>query len=389
MAWTPDGFFAASNNGEGARLVGYSLNQGIAALAQYVSIEQLYERFYRPDLLSAKLHGDPAHLLEQQDAALTVETVLPQSLPPQVAIVQPTPNLTTAQREVAVQIQLTDQGGGTGKIVWSIDGVTLGVTRASTAQAGRGRSLSDTQRLPLTPGTNTITVVAYDQHDRVASAPATLAVHLALSAPAPAAPAAPPVPPVAPSPSHASPPLVTFLTPATDTTVTQSQVDVQVALTDQGSGIGKILWTLNAAPVAAEASRGSAGAKRGGKRGMHTMEPQAAAPGTRQITKSLLLTPGTNTITVVAYSGDNTVASPPAVRTLQWTTRVHRGRGSGPATDPAHGVRPRVYRCCPCSSSASIAIAIKPSGYSTLSPMGRNSSPPCATSRRHSSVRSV
>ena len=145
VAWTPDGFFAASKNGEGARLVGYSLNQGVTALAQYVSIEQLYERFYRPDLLSAKLHGDPAHLLEQHAAALTVETVLPQSLPPQVAIVQPTPNLTTAQRDVAVQIQLTDQGGGTGKIVWSIDGVTLGVTRASPAQAGRG---AVTQRYP-------------------------------------------------------------------------------------------------------------------------------------------------------------------------------------------------------------------------------------------------
>jgi hypothetical protein len=102
---------------------------------------------------------------------------------------------------------------------------------------------------------------------------------------------------------------VTFITPATDTAVTQPQVDVQIALTDQGSGIGTILWTLNEAPVAAEASRGSTGARRGGKRGMHTMEPLAATPGTQQLTKLLRLSPGTNTITVVAYTGDNTVAS--------------------------------------------------------------------------------
>ena len=36
---------------------------------------------------------------------------------------------------------LTDQGGGLGKIVWSIDGVTLGVTRASSPQAGRGQAI--------------------------------------------------------------------------------------------------------------------------------------------------------------------------------------------------------------------------------------------------------
>ena len=124
---------------QGARLVGYSLNQGVATLAQYVSVDQLYERFYRPDLLVAKLYGDPAHLLQQPGALLDVDTVLPQSLPPQVAIAQPTPDLTTAQREVDVQVQLTDQGGGLGKIVWSIDGVTLGVTRASRPQAGRGQ----------------------------------------------------------------------------------------------------------------------------------------------------------------------------------------------------------------------------------------------------------
>src|SRR5262249_32038042 len=76
VAWTPEGFFAASNNGEGARLIGYSLNQGVAALAHYVSVEQLYERFYRPDLLMAKLHGDPAKLLQQQGALINVDTVL-------------------------------------------------------------------------------------------------------------------------------------------------------------------------------------------------------------------------------------------------------------------------------------------------------------------------
>jgi len=53
IAWTPDGFFAASV--KGARSIGYSINQGIGKMARYVSVDQLHDRFYRPDLIYAKL----------------------------------------------------------------------------------------------------------------------------------------------------------------------------------------------------------------------------------------------------------------------------------------------------------------------------------------------
>jgi WD40 repeat protein len=319
VAWTPEGFFAASNNGQGVRLIGYSLNQGVAAMAHYVSVEQLYERFYRPDLLVAKLHGDPAHLLQQPGALLDVDTVLPQSLPPQVAMVRPASDLTTEQREMAVQVMLTDQGGGLGKIVWSIDGVTLGVTRASRPQAGRGQTVPETQRLTLTPGANRITVVAYDQRDVVASTPATRTVYLAA---APPAPPVPPAPPPATPPNHALPPLVTFVAPAADTIVTQPNIEIQVTLIDQGGGIGQVLWALNEAQESAETGRG-----------LTPMAPVASAPGTWMLIKPLVLTPGTNTITVVAYNSDNAVASPPAVRTVQLTSAPTAV--ASPATPPA------------------------------------------------------
>src|SRR5207302_1952013 len=145
-------------------------------------------------LLVAKLQGDPAKLLQQQGALINVDTVLPTSPPPRVTIVQPTPGFTTAQREVEVQLLLTDQGGGLGKVVWNIDGVTLGVTRASSPRTVRGQATPHAQRLPLAPGTNTITVVAYDQRDLVISAQATVTVHLASPplAPPPATPSVPP-----------------------------------------------------------------------------------------------------------------------------------------------------------------------------------------------------
>jgi hypothetical protein len=106
--------------------------------------------------------------------------------------------------------------------------------------------------------------------------------------------------------------------PASDTTVTQSKIDVQVTLTDQGGGIGKILWTLNEAPVITETRVGRAVEKRGGKRGVHTMDVVPTEPGKRTLTKSFVLTPGTNSITVVAYTRDNDIASQPAVRTVHF-----------------------------------------------------------------------
>jgi WD40 repeat protein len=57
VAWTPEGYFTAS--ARGIRLIGASVNQGLDKTATYISGEQLRERFYRPELIQAKLHGEP------------------------------------------------------------------------------------------------------------------------------------------------------------------------------------------------------------------------------------------------------------------------------------------------------------------------------------------
>jgi hypothetical protein len=55
-AWTPEGFFAASP--QGAQLLGYSVNQGLDKVAQYIPAEQWRERLYRPDRMLTTLYGD-------------------------------------------------------------------------------------------------------------------------------------------------------------------------------------------------------------------------------------------------------------------------------------------------------------------------------------------
>ena len=87
IAWMPDGFFAAST--KGSHSIGYSINQGLGKKAKYVSVDQLYDRFYRPDLLYAKLHGDSKKLWQQKEASTDVKTVLDGGLSPMVAFTEP------------------------------------------------------------------------------------------------------------------------------------------------------------------------------------------------------------------------------------------------------------------------------------------------------------
>ena len=57
VAWTPEGYFVAS--ARGIHLIGASINQGLDKTAAYISGEQLRERFYRPELIQARLHVEP------------------------------------------------------------------------------------------------------------------------------------------------------------------------------------------------------------------------------------------------------------------------------------------------------------------------------------------
>jgi WD40 repeat protein len=207
VAWTPEGYFTAS--AQGAQLVGYSMNQGPDKLARYVAVEQLYERFYRPDLLHARLYSAPEAPVLKAEALPPAETVLASGLPPQVTFVSPVQGSTVNRPDIDVQVALTDQGGGIGKIVWRLDGTTVAVHPASAGKPipptaterarTTGQSVRLTPPLTLMPGTNTLEVLVYNRQNEIAAPPEVLT--LTLAAPPPASlTAAPATPPVATAP---------------------------------------------------------------------------------------------------------------------------------------------------------------------------------------------
>jgi hypothetical protein len=208
IAWTPEGYFAAS--ARGAQQIGYSVNQGLSNTARYVSVDQLYDRFYRPDLVYTRLHGDPQKLWQQKEAATDAKTVIAGGLAPRVAFVKPTADAAVDQEMVDVQANVMDQGGGIGKVVWRINDTTVAtdsyadssVSRlAGTAQKPPSSAVMTLkQQFTLLPGGNTVELIAYNRRNEIASSPAVLTLTVKpppeiAALPPPASPTTSTVPP--------------------------------------------------------------------------------------------------------------------------------------------------------------------------------------------------
>jgi WD40 repeat protein len=176
VAWTSEGFFTASKSG--AKHIGYHLNRGPDRNADFIEIDRLYDLFYRPDLVSKKIQGAS---LAEEAARLNVEKVLAGGMPPSVAFVSPQAGARLDQREITLEAELTDLGGGVGNVLLQINGITIGKQGGD----GRGIALTSAQRknvlswkarVSLQPGENVISLTAYNKANTVESTPANLSL---------------------------------------------------------------------------------------------------------------------------------------------------------------------------------------------------------------------
>ena len=68
MAWTPQGYYASSPNGD--KYIGWHINRGVDKLAEYYGAAQYKKTFYRPDVVAEFLEvRDIERALERANAA--------------------------------------------------------------------------------------------------------------------------------------------------------------------------------------------------------------------------------------------------------------------------------------------------------------------------------
>jgi WD40 repeat protein/uncharacterized caspase-like protein len=166
LALTPEGFFDASAQGAD-RL---SIVRGL----EVFSIDQFYQRLYRPDLVREKLAGDPNGKVEEPAGKFDLAKLLDSGRVPQVAITSHQAHDSSAVDLVTVEARLADQGGGIGRAEWRINGVTVGVTEKPAATSGQPVTLRQT--VALDPGENIVELTAYNGADLVAAIPARIKI---------------------------------------------------------------------------------------------------------------------------------------------------------------------------------------------------------------------
>ncbi len=122
VAWTPEGFYAASPNG--GQMVIYHINKGAENAAEAYTLDQVGESFYRPDLVAAKVLGGRLNR-DKIAAALAkigdIETLVAGGAPPEIhnlRIVQNQPG----SREVTVEFEVRERNGGIGAIDFRVNG---------------------------------------------------------------------------------------------------------------------------------------------------------------------------------------------------------------------------------------------------------------------------
>jgi hypothetical protein len=88
VLWTPEGFFTASP--VGGPLIGYHLNQGPQTAWEFVTVEQLYSLYSRPELVVRRLEDGIDTEIQVALARIGDEwQVLPAGMPPTLELLSP------------------------------------------------------------------------------------------------------------------------------------------------------------------------------------------------------------------------------------------------------------------------------------------------------------
>jgi len=113
VMWTPSGYYTASAGGED--MIGWHINNGKDAAADFFPVSKFRSRFYRPDITSKildTLNEDEAlRLANEESGKKQQETSLTQMLPPVVTIVSPSDGTDFDTNSVSVRFSVRSPSG--------------------------------------------------------------------------------------------------------------------------------------------------------------------------------------------------------------------------------------------------------------------------------------
>ena len=166
LLFSPDGYFDCSPGAED--LAGWHVNQGPDKEAKFYPLSQFYEQFYTPNLGARVLAGEAINS--------EVEIKKDFKLPPLVEITSPQNNSRLNNKELTVNVKVTDQGGGIDEIRLYLNGKLVVTTQRGfkvIEQANDTKSKSFS--IALTNGENLVRATAFN-NQRTESIPDELSI---------------------------------------------------------------------------------------------------------------------------------------------------------------------------------------------------------------------
>lgn len=145
VLWNPEGFFDAAPGAED--LVGFHLNRGPDAAADFVAAGQLADLFYRPDLVTAYLDGNEKAIAEAKEKGALARfrtrdlgAVLASGLPPELELLGPAEPLSNG-RDFRLRFRVSDRGGGVGRVEYRVNDRDRARQGAPSGSGGAARDL--------------------------------------------------------------------------------------------------------------------------------------------------------------------------------------------------------------------------------------------------------
>lgn len=174
VAWTPRGFFTASP--DGARYLGYHLNQGEDRSGIFISVDQLHDRFHRPDLIARVMSPEYPQLAEKALAEMgSIQEVLAGGLPPVLEAIGETRQSST-DGHFDLSLRVEGRSGGVGELIYRVDGVVVERLAGRAVDLGGGRV---DRPFKLLPGVRELEVTATTRNGAVESRPLRVTVEVA------------------------------------------------------------------------------------------------------------------------------------------------------------------------------------------------------------------
>ena len=174
IAWTPSGYYDASPGAE--ELIGWHLNRGLDAAADFFPAGQFRSRFYRPGVVGLVLETADEKLALAQavggaGADRAAAASLKDVLPPVVSILSPAEGAAVSGTPVTVRYSLRSPSGEPVTAVrFLVDGRPVSASRGLVVTAVEGRDVPAEAEVAIPAADCTVSVIAENRHASSAEA---------------------------------------------------------------------------------------------------------------------------------------------------------------------------------------------------------------------------